>query len=285
MYLLYDMTVLCKTMLLKFSLNFTCGNVNLETIVIALCAKFLFCFKFVSLFFLALFSYVSVCETDNQTFFLKLQREREKAKKESKKDRKKEKKREKKDKEKKDKEKKEKDKAKSHGDVESKKHSHKKKRKHERNEVDKIAGDLKKRAENEAEQLEKSSLTEEHGNPVGFQNSPDSTLNSCKRQKLSTQSDATHNPGECICVYYPLCGKAVSCWVCCLLLMGTDVMMFFLQIVIMNLKEALFGSSCLSKGIKIPKWLSHPARNSLPISRKELVVSLCAKNILCQDPP
>ncbi|GLT44541.1 hypothetical protein SLA2020_184290 [Shorea laevis] len=111
---------------------------------------------------------------------IKLKREEEKARK----DRKKEKKHEKKVKER----------AREGGEIESKKHSHRKRHRDERSQDPKGRGH-RKMSETEVENNEKSSLTEEHGQAVGSQNSSDSTLNSNKRQKQSPPSDSSHNPG------------------------------------------------------------------------------------------
>ncbi|PPR98188.1 hypothetical protein GOBAR_AA22477 [Gossypium barbadense] len=46
--------------------------------------------------------------------------------------------------------------------------------------------------------FKKSTLIEEHGQTVGPQNSSDSTLNSNKRQKLSSTPDSGKNPGSII---------------------------------------------------------------------------------------
>ncbi|CAA6666719.1 unnamed protein product [Spirodela intermedia] len=97
---------------------------------------------------------------------IKLQKGREKTEKERKKEKRREKK-EKKDKSKGDKVK-----------TEDKKHGH------------------KKRHQDENEQLERSSLTEEHGCPVAIQNlydSSDSTQNSSKRAKLDFSETTTQN--------------------------------------------------------------------------------------------
>lgn len=121
---------------------------------------------------------------------IKIQREEEKAKKERKKE-----KREKKEKKR---EKKERDKVRDSGKIGSKEHGHNKRHKDERSQEDQKGGDHQKRRENEAESFENSSLTEEHGQAVGSQNSSDSTLNSNKRQKLNSPLDSGHNPGSVI---------------------------------------------------------------------------------------
>ncbi|XVF59816.1 hypothetical protein PTKIN_Ptkin07bG0306200 [Pterospermum kingtungense] len=126
---------------------------------------------------------------------IKIQREEEKVKKERKKE-----KREKKEKKR---EKKEKDKAKGSVEGESKKHGHKKRHKNERNHEDKKGGDHQKIRVSEAESFEKSTITEEHGQAAGPQNSSDSTLNSNKRQKLSLPPDSGHNPGSIIRIRLP----------------------------------------------------------------------------------
>ncbi|XP_043713603.1 glutamic acid-rich protein-like [Telopea speciosissima] len=117
---------------------------------------------------------------------IKLQKKIEKAKKEKKK----EKKREKKEKER------ERDKARENRGVDDKKQKHEKKHKNERGKVEHGVGDHPKRIEEEAEQLEKSSLTEEHGQPISSQNlydSTDSTQNSHKRKRHSSPSDGSHS--------------------------------------------------------------------------------------------
>ncbi|KAK6922559.1 hypothetical protein RJ641_010863, partial [Dillenia turbinata] len=126
---------------------------------------------------------------------LQLQKEAEKAKKERRKERKKEKREEKK----------------RRRDEENKKHGHEKGYKHERSHVDHKEGDLQKRKENETEQLEKSTLTEEHGQAFGSENlcnSTESTLNSDKRQKQkqkqSSPADSKPNHGSIIRIRLPL---------------------------------------------------------------------------------
>ncbi|GKV44106.1 hypothetical protein SLEP1_g51325 [Rubroshorea leprosula] len=112
---------------------------------------------------------------------IKLKREEEKARR----DRKKEKKREKKKKER----------AREDGEIERKKQSHRKRHRDERTQ-DPKGSDHQKKGETEVENNEKSSLTEEHGQALGSQNSSDSTLNSNKRQKLSSPFDSRHHPGS-----------------------------------------------------------------------------------------
>ncbi|XP_042494618.1 zinc finger CCCH domain-containing protein 13-like isoform X2 [Macadamia integrifolia] len=115
-----------------------------------------------------------------------IKKEREKAKKENRK----EKKREKKEKER------GREKARENGGVEDKKQIHEKKHKRENGKVEHGVGDHRQRKEEEAEQLEKSSLTEEQGQPISSQNlydSIDSTQNSHKRKKHSSPSDSSHN--------------------------------------------------------------------------------------------
>ncbi|MBA0608225.1 hypothetical protein Golax_019052, partial [Gossypium laxum] len=170
---------------------------------------------------------------------IKIKREEEKAKKERKK--------EKKEKKEKKREKKERDKSRDSGEAESKKHGHKKRHKDERSKEDQKGGDRQKKRENEVECFEKSTLTEEHGQAVGPQNSSDSTLNSSKRQKLSSPPDSGQNPGECVCISsFPGGGCLLVGFVC-----FTWALMLCIQIVIINVKEALSGSDCLPKGIKI----------------------------------
>lgn len=153
---------------------------------------------------------------------MKIQREEEKARKE----RKKEKKREKKEKEK----------ARKNGEIDNKKQRHKKRHREERSQEDQKGGDPHKRRKYETENLEKSSLTEEHGHPVGSQNSSDSTLNSNKRQKQSLSSDGKHNSGECD---YASSLPGKGC-----LLVGfvsfTVTLIFFLQLVIIYVKRKHF---------------------------------------------
>ncbi|CAA7403519.1 unnamed protein product [Spirodela intermedia] len=115
---------------------------------------------------------------------IKLQKGREKTEKERKKEKRREKK-EKKDKSKGDKVK-----------TEDKKHGHKKRHREESSKSTHKAGDYKQTAEDENEQLERSSLTEEHGCPVAIQNlydSSDSTQNSSKRAKLDFSETTTQN--------------------------------------------------------------------------------------------
>ncbi|TXG59828.1 hypothetical protein EZV62_014401 [Acer yangbiense] len=126
---------------------------------------------------------------------IKLQREGEKAKKEGKKDKKREKKQ---------KDKKEKEKSRGNGEVESKQHRHKKRHRDERSQENEKGRDPQNKTKNEKEQLENSGLTEEHGHPVGSQNSSDSTLNSQKRQKLNLSPDGGHNSGSIIRIRLPL---------------------------------------------------------------------------------
>ncbi|GAV64831.1 hypothetical protein CFOL_v3_08346 [Cephalotus follicularis] len=90
------------------------------------------------------------------------------------------------------------------GIAESKKHSHKRRHKDERSQGDQKGGDHQKRRENKTEHFEKSSLTEEHGHPVGSQISTDSTLNSNKRHKQSSPCEGQHNPGSIIRIKLPL---------------------------------------------------------------------------------
>ncbi|MBA0620711.1 hypothetical protein Godav_006397, partial [Gossypium davidsonii] len=116
---------------------------------------------------------------------------------------KKERKKEKKEKKEKKREKKERDKSRDSGEAESKKHGHKKRHIDERSKEDKKRGDRQKKRENEVECFEKSTLTEEHGQAVGPHNSSDSTLNSSKRQKLSSTGNNGQNPGSIIQIPLP----------------------------------------------------------------------------------
>ncbi|MCL7050542.1 hypothetical protein MKW94_009397 [Papaver nudicaule] len=125
-----------------------------------------------------------------------IKRESEKIKKERK-ERKKEKSREKKHK---------KDKTKESGDSQKKERSHEK-----RHKSDAKAGDSLKRKEPESEQLEKSCLTEEQGQPANTQNlydSSDSTLNSNKRKRHSSPSpslsDVSRSSGNSVLIKLPL---------------------------------------------------------------------------------
>ncbi|KAK8264834.1 hypothetical protein V6Z11_D12G136100 [Gossypium hirsutum] len=127
--------------------------------------------------------------------YIKINREEEKDKKERKK--------EKKEKKEKKREKKERDKSRDSGEAESKKHGHKKRHIDERSKEDKKGGDRQKKRENEVECFEKSTLTEEHGQAVGPHYSSDSTLNSSKRQKLSSTPNNGQNPGSIIQIPLP----------------------------------------------------------------------------------
>ncbi|XP_021815600.1 putative mediator of RNA polymerase II transcription subunit 26 [Prunus avium] len=119
---------------------------------------------------------------------IKLQREDGKAKKEKKR----EKKREKKEK-----------KARENGELENKKHGHKKRHKDERHQEDEKGRDYGKKRKHETENLDKSSLTEEHEHPVGSQNSSDSTVNSNKRQKQNSYPDGRHNSASIFRIRLP----------------------------------------------------------------------------------
>jgi hypothetical protein len=111
---------------------------------------------------------------------IKLQKEKEKAKAERKKERHREKK-----------EKKREIKVKDtsefgHGEKRKREHKDEKSRKGEKDRTDVETKYIEKRREDEAEQLERSNLTEEHGQPVSLQNpcySSDSTENSNKRRR------------------------------------------------------------------------------------------------------
>lgn len=165
-----------------------CGKISLQ------CYPFLDVFYSVCCMFL-LFVILCVCvrwtpfryvlilnHSGNQ----KLQREGEKAKKDKKKETKREKK--------------EKDKARESGEVGKEKHGHKKRHKDERHQEGKKERDHDKKRKLETENLEKSNLTEEHGQPVGSQNSSDSTLNSNKRHKPCLPTESCHNSSECLLV-------------------------------------------------------------------------------------
>ncbi|XP_024032797.1 splicing regulatory glutamine/lysine-rich protein 1 [Morus notabilis] len=119
----------------------------------------------------------------------KLQREGEKAKKERNKEKKWEKK--------------EKDKARENGEAGKEKQSHKK-RHREEDQESKKGRDHDKKRKLETENLERSNLTEEHGQPVGSQNSSDSTVNSNKRRNPCSPAESCHNSGSIIRIRLPL---------------------------------------------------------------------------------
>ncbi|ONH97142.1 hypothetical protein PRUPE_7G171900 [Prunus persica] len=120
---------------------------------------------------------------------IKLQREDGKAEKEKKR----EKKREKKEK-----------KARENGELENKKHGHKKRHKDERHQEDEKGRDHGKKRKHEIENLDKSTLTEEHEHPVGSQNSSDSTVDSNKRPKQKSYPDGMHNSASIFRIRLPL---------------------------------------------------------------------------------
>lgn len=138
-------------------------------------------------------------EIDGYSCYLKLQREDGKAKKEKKR----EKKREKKEK-----------KARENGELENKKHGHKKRHKDERHQEDEKGRDHGKKRKHEIENLDKSTLTEEHEHPVGSQNSSDSTVDSNKRPKQKSYPDGMHNSGECVYVSSLPGRRLLACWAC-----------------------------------------------------------------------
>uniref|UniRef100_A0A5B7AWZ6 Uncharacterized protein n=1 Tax=Davidia involucrata TaxID=16924 RepID=A0A5B7AWZ6_DAVIN len=132
---------------------------------------------------------------------IKLQREREKAKAE----RKKEKKREKKEK-KRGREGKKKQNPSEIDHVEERKLNSEKIHKGEKSRFDLKGGYTQQRRVDEAEQLERSSLTEEHEQPCS-QNpcySSDSTQNSNKRRKHASPLNGSHNLGKIIRIRLPL---------------------------------------------------------------------------------
>ncbi|KAF8410410.1 hypothetical protein HHK36_002939 [Tetracentron sinense] len=134
---------------------------------------------------LGLFPTLVCLEIEGRTGTLILQKEREKERRKEKKGKKK-------------------DKARVNSEIEKKKQSHEKRHKDE-SKVDQKGGDQKKRVV--TEQLEKSSLTEEHGQPVSSQNlydSSDSTQNSNKRKKHSSPSDGSHSHGSIVRIRLPL---------------------------------------------------------------------------------
>lgn len=137
---------------------------------------------------------------------LKLQREKDKAKKE------------KKEKKEKKKEKKEKSKSKDHGKSEDKKHGSEERGKDRRSQINQERVDHKKRKHEEIEQVERSSVTEEHGQPAAtpsLYDSSDSTQSSAKRKKHDLDAaEAGHNQGE-------LYRMMLAVWTCCFLLVLT----------------------------------------------------------------
>lgn len=156
-------------------------------------------------------------------------------------------------------EKKEKKKALENGGIKDKKHSHKRRNEDERTQYDQKAGGDRKKRKHGTEHFEKSNLTEEHGKPVNSLNSTDSTLNSSKKQKQTLPPDGGQNSGECV-HFYSLTGAGCS-------LVGflhfTWSLIRVIQILLINVKQALFGSGCLCKGTKIQKC--YPAGNSLAL--------------------
>ncbi|BBH08050.1 hypothetical protein Prudu_020135 [Prunus dulcis] len=111
----------------------------------------------------------------------------------AKKEKKREKKREKKEK-----------KARENGELENKKHGHKKRHKDERHQEDEKGRDHGKKRKHEIENLDKSTLTEEHEHPVGSQNSSDSTVDSNKRPKQKSYPDGMHNSASIFRIRLPL---------------------------------------------------------------------------------
>uniref|UniRef100_A0A5B7AVV8 Uncharacterized protein n=1 Tax=Davidia involucrata TaxID=16924 RepID=A0A5B7AVV8_DAVIN len=130
---------------------------------------------------------------------IKPQKEREKAKAE----RKKEKNREKKERKREKKEKRKQNLTEiDHG--EERKLNDEKIQKGEKSSVDFKGGYIQKRREDEAEQLERSGLTEEHGQPIYLQDpcySSDSTLNSNKRRHASILNGSSSH-GEFMLIYF-----------------------------------------------------------------------------------
>ncbi|XP_077220071.1 uncharacterized protein LOC143854142 isoform X2 [Tasmannia lanceolata] len=91
--------------------------------------------------------------------------------------------------------------------MEDKKHGSKNRHKDERSQVNKKETHHTKRRAEEIEQLEKSSLTEEHGQPTQLQSlydSSDSTQNSGKRKRQDTPADTGHNHGSGLRIRLPL---------------------------------------------------------------------------------
>lgn len=134
---------------------------------------------------------------------IKLQREEKKAQterreeKKVKKERRKEKKREKKEKEK----------TRRNGEIEHQKKGHKKRRKDDLSQENKKVGNHQNSRKNETDHFEKSTLTEEHGHPIGSENicySSDGSLNSNKRQKYSSPPNGKHNSGNIFRIRLPL---------------------------------------------------------------------------------
>ncbi|XXG40338.1 hypothetical protein AAC387_Pa01g1081 [Persea americana] len=122
-----------------------------------------------------------------------LKREKDKAKKEKK--------------EKKEK-KKEKSKSKDHGKSEDKKHGSEERGKDRRSQINQERVDHKKRKHEEIEQVERSSVTEEHGQPAAtpsLYDSSDSTQSSAKRKKHDLDAaEAGHNQGSGLRIRLPL---------------------------------------------------------------------------------
>ncbi|KAB1199961.1 hypothetical protein CJ030_MR0G008879 [Morella rubra] len=121
---------------------------------------------------------------------IKLQREEERARKERKKE--------------KQREKKEKEKALKDGEIDHTRQRHKKRPREERRQKDRKGRDHQNEKKAEAENIEKSSLTEEHGHPVDSQNSSDSTLNSSKRWKQSSPQDSRRSLESVFRIRLPL---------------------------------------------------------------------------------
>ncbi|KAJ8764486.1 hypothetical protein K2173_006226 [Erythroxylum novogranatense] len=124
----------------------------------------------------------------DQALIDSIKRKEEKARRE----RKKEKKRERKEK-----------KARENGEVENKKHGHKKRHRDKRSQQDQKGGEFQKIRESDAEHSEKSSLTEEYGNPIGSHNSFCCSLESNKKQKQRLPTDSVHNSGSNIRIWLP----------------------------------------------------------------------------------
>lgn len=137
------------------------------------------------------FSLPSLLEFDKSSSgALKLQREREKAKKD-----KKERKKEKREKARREK----KEKSGEYDKSKEKKHSSEERGKDNSSQISQELVDHKKRKHEEIEQVERSSVTEEHGQPVATQSlydSSDSTQSSAKRKKHDMGAEADHNHSE-----------------------------------------------------------------------------------------
>lgn len=95
-------------------------------------------------------------------------------------------------------EKKEKEKTRKNGEIEHQKKSHKKRHRDNMSQEDQ-KGKYHQNSRKNDDQLERSSLTEEHGHPIGSENmcySSEGSLDSNKRQKCSSLPIGKNNSGE-----------------------------------------------------------------------------------------